>query len=90
MKELLTLLKDIKALLQAQKQEPLLSKELWTADDIAEYLGMSKSTVQGSIINNANFPNRIRVPTTNKHSCKTVPRWLSNEVRLYVKRQKEL
>lgn len=54
--------------------------DAWTAEDIADYVKLEKSTVQGQLIKAPGFPTPRRLPTGGK-------RWDSREVRTWWNRQ---
>jgi len=55
---------------------------LWDAQDIADYLRMSKSTVQGSVITKKTFPRAIQLETGGR-------RWKTGEVKAWATRHRE-
>jgi len=59
------------------------NNRLWDANDIAEYLKLSKGTVQNRIVCKVSFPDPIRILT---YSGKTNPRWEPAEVKAWVKK----
>ena len=48
---------------------------LWTIDDIAEYLQVSKSTVEHKVLTSDTFPSPVRIGH---------PRWYPSEVKHWV------
>ncbi|WP_072281651.1 helix-turn-helix transcriptional regulator [Rappaport israeli] len=72
---------DIKSALERSIQR---DDDLWTTDDVAAYLKMSKRSVQ-SIMKHPNFPKAIRLPTGDNGSK---PRWIAGEIRQFCKRFK--
>ncbi|MFM2477346.1 helix-turn-helix transcriptional regulator [Celerinatantimonas sp. MCCC 1A17872] len=60
---------------------------LWDADDIARYMRLSKSTVQGRIICRESFPLAVRLPTSDTGLGGR--RWLAKEVKQWVMRHRE-
>lgn len=59
-----------------------LDKRLWSMDDIATYIGLSKGSVRQRIICKVGFPKSIKV--TSGH-----PRWNPAEVRDWVNKHRE-
>lgn len=55
--------------------------DLWSADDIADYLGLAKNTVQGRTVKTNGFPRPVMLPTGGK-------RWVAKEVRAWAMRQR--
>ncbi|NDF11525.1 MAG: hypothetical protein EB060_01745 [Proteobacteria bacterium] len=57
------------------------SKELWTAQDIADYVSLKKKTVQNSIITKPTFPAPVLLATGGK-------RWKAKEVKAWQEKQR--
>ena len=57
-----------------------LDNDLWDADDLAQYMRLSKKTVQTHIISVQGFPNPVILATGGK-------RWLAAEVKQWVLRR---
>jgi len=55
---------------------------LWDYGDIAEYTHLGKQTVQKKIVNATGFPRAVRLPSGGR-------RWIAQEVKEYLKRQRE-
>ncbi|MEM6603538.1 MAG: hypothetical protein AAF621_05765 [Pseudomonadota bacterium] len=60
--------------------------DLWTAQRIAEYLSLSVKTVQGSTINQRDFPAPVAIRSP--HSQGGSKRWIAGEVKLWAKKVK--
>jgi predicted DNA-binding transcriptional regulator AlpA len=58
--------------------------DLWTADDVALYLKIKKSTFQQRLQNSDSFPRPRTLPTTGSGGGK---RWIAEEVRQWAKEQ---
>lgn len=71
----------LNAILEQLKKNAMPDR-LWSADDVATYMGLSKASVQQRIICKPDFPPAVRVPTTGK--SKTDPRWEPSEVKKWV------
>ena len=60
--------------------------EIWTVDDIANYVRLSRSSVQSRIICRKDFPRAIRIPTDSGMGGR---RWYSKEVKHWASRNRE-
>lgn len=58
---------------------------LWTIEDIAYYLGMSKKSVQNRIICKPDFPDAISIPVENGATNR---RWYPTEVKKWIALQR--
>lgn len=58
-------------------------KRMWSAGDIAAYMGLSKSTVQQRIICKPDFPRSVKIPTGDRFTNR---RWYPQEVKNWIKR----
>lgn len=72
--ELIAINKQILAELQIAGR---MNSDLWSAQEIADYMKLSKSRVQGAIINCKTFPRPVVMPS----GCK---RWIAKEVKGWV------
>lgn len=63
--------------MNSKNEEPL-----WTASEIAHYLNLSKSSVQGRVICRPDFPRAIKLPSGGR-------RWVPAEVRDWALKQRE-
>ncbi len=55
----------------------MINDELWRADEIADYLKVSKKTVQNRVLKSATFPPAILLDFGNKNPVK---RWVPKQV----------
>lgn len=69
----------------AELQRQRVHDDLWTAEDVAAYLKLSKSRVQARVVCNANFPRPVVIPTTDDGGGK---RWVAKEVRAWALRHR--
>ena len=58
-------------------------ERLWSVDDIACYLSLSRGSVMNRIICRASFPKAIRITTS---TGRTNPRWKPSEVKTWVEK----
>lgn len=58
----------------------VLDNDLWDADDLAQYMRLTKKTVQTHIITTEGFPNPVILATGGR-------RWVSSEVKAWVLRR---
>ena len=65
----------VQAVIEAARQT--LENDLWEAADIANYMKLSKKTVQNHVINNDGFPKPVLLATGGR-------RWIASEVRSWV------
>ena len=77
------LLLEILNELKSQRAE---RSELWSADDIARYMRLSRSSVQSRVITRREFPRAVRIPTENGLGGR---RWYAKEVKDWLKRNRE-
>lgn len=60
-----------------------LDKRLWSMDDIATYIGLSKGTVRQRIVCKIDFPRCIKINTNGQ------PRWNPTEVREWINKHRQ-
>ena len=63
-----------------------MSEALWTAEDVARYLGRTKATVLKQDQYIVGFPRPIRLPTEKGRGH---PRWVPKEIREWALEQRE-
>lgn len=80
----IALLSDIAQLMRRQASQ---DDDLWTADDVAAYLKLSKSTVQQRIIGKVGFPRPVILPTAHDSSGGG-KRYLAKEVKAWTLRHR--
>lgn len=59
-----------------------MSEKLWTAAEIADYLNLSKSSVQSRIICKPDFPKAVKLPSGGR-------RWVPEEVKKWALSHRE-
>ena len=70
---------ELKELIEILSRNNLSNNTLWDMDDLAEFMRLSKSSVQSRVINQRHFPRVISIPlSTGKQSNR---RWLPKEVK---------
>jgi len=79
-----TILLDI---LKEIKNQRARINDLWDVNDIAEFLRLSKSSVQSRVICRRDFPRCVRIPTGDTGLGGR--RWIANEIRDWVLRHRE-
>jgi len=77
------LLLEILNELRSQRAE---ENELWNADDIAQYLRLSRSSIQSRVICRKDFPRAVRIPTESGLGGR---RWYAKEVKYWISRNRE-
>ncbi len=79
------LLLEILNELRPQRAE---DNELWNADDIAQYLRLSRSSIQSWVICRKDFPRprAVRIPTESGLGGR---RWYAKEVEYWISRNRE-
>lgn len=77
------LLLEILNELRSQRAE---EADLWNADDIAQYLRLSRSSIQSRVICRKDFPRAVRIPTEAGLGGR---RWYAKEVKYWVSRNRE-
>ncbi len=77
------LLLEILNELKAQKAE---RSEVWNVDDIANYMRLSRSSIQSRVISRKDFPRALRIPTDNGMGGR---RWYAKEVKEWLSRNRE-
>ena len=85
--EIVSLLTEILNLLRKQDKP----NRLWDAQDVGDYMGLSKASVQQRIICLPDFPDSIRIPTgTSARGSQTYtdPRWDQKDVILWINKFK--
>lgn len=58
-----------------------LDNDLWDANDIAQYMRLSKKSVQNHYLDKPNFPNAVILATGGR-------RWVATEVKAWVTRRR--
>lgn len=76
--EIMQSLNAIQAELRKQRNQ---NDDLWAADEIADYMKLSKKSVQNGILNEQTFPKSIPLPTGGR-------RWLAKEIRKWVEKRR--
>jgi predicted DNA-binding transcriptional regulator AlpA len=71
------LLEDISALLRQQTDTPWAAR-LWSAEDIAQHIGLTKRTVLETIACQPTFPDPIRINSRPRWYAAEVCEWLDN------------
>lgn len=79
-----TIIDGLNAILD-ELQRQRVKDDLWTADDIATYLKLKKSTVQQRILKSVGFPRPVILPTTAEGGSK---RWVADEVKQWPKKNR--
>ena len=74
-------------ILNELKAQNAATGELWTVDDVARYLRLSKSSVQSRVIGKSGFPRAVRIPT--EAGMGGGRRWYRKEVVAWVSRNRE-
>jgi predicted DNA-binding transcriptional regulator AlpA len=62
------------------------SCELWSTEDIARYMRLSRSSVHSRVICRHDFPRAVRIPTDSGLGGR---RWYSKEVKAWVVKNRE-
>lgn len=78
--QILNMLAELRAEMRAVKRD----KELWTLDDIADFLSLSKKTVQNHVVRNPGFPLPSEIPSSADGHSRT-KRWEPEEVRRWAR-----
>lgn len=60
-----------------------MERTFWTADKIADEIGMKRETVLRKIVSHPTFPKRIKIPNSNKYI------WVGDEVVEWLKKYQE-
>ena len=84
--EIKGLLKELVKMNQQKDEFSYMQKPLWTVDDIATYLKMTKQAVHNRVTCAPQFPPAYRADL--KKGCLT-PRWLPEEVQKWLKKHKD-
>lgn len=71
------LLDILKELRQQRSQDD----DMWTADEIADFLKLSKGSVQNKILGAQGFPSSVVLPTGGR-------RWIAKEIRAWAQRRR--
>lgn len=71
----------LSAMLEEMRKARVRDDELWEAQHIADFLKLSKNTVQGKILDKNGFPGPVILPTGGR-------RWVAKEVRAWAMRHK--
>lgn len=69
------------AILDELRRQRSLTDDVWTADEIADYMKLSKKSVQNTVLGDKTFPVSVPLPTGGR-------RWLSKEVREWFKKRR--
>lgn len=69
----LTLLTSILEELRRQRAQ---DDDIWRADEIADYMKLSKKTVQCDVLNTPGFPSSVPLPTGGR-------RWVAKEIKAW-------
>jgi predicted DNA-binding transcriptional regulator AlpA len=77
------LLEQLETLIEAKVSQLAMSERLWSYDDIATYLGLTKSSVVNNISKLPNFPQAIRLDK------KSNPRFEPKDVKKWALSHKE-
>lgn len=78
--------KILNEILNELKKQNIDNLSLWTADDIARYMRLTRSSIQSRIICRADFPRAVRIPTTGTGGGR---RWYAQEIKIWLKRNRE-
>jgi len=77
---------DIAQNLVSQLKQLIGDDSLWSINDIANYMKLSKSTISCRIISHSDFPASIQIPYG--LGSKTEKRWYPNEVKAWIARHR--
>lgn len=78
--ELTQLMEINRALLTEVQAQRRMSDDLWSAQQIADYLHLDKEYAQKKIITVPGFPVPVSLPTAEKRGCR---RWVAKEVKAW-------
>ncbi|WP_249173502.1 hypothetical protein [Burkholderia dolosa] len=84
MSELQQLLPELRRLVAALEQPKKLDETLWSTEQIASWLGLSKSTVELRVVTRTDFPACIR-PVESKQAQR---RWFASDVLEWARRNR--
>ncbi|MDX2505816.1 MAG: hypothetical protein QNL62_15250 [Gammaproteobacteria bacterium] len=73
-------------ILNELKKQNISNLELWTADDIARYMRLSRSSVQSRVFCRKDFPRAARIPTSGSGGDR---RWYAKEIQAWLQRNRE-
>lgn len=71
----------LSAILTELKKQKSMTDDLWAADEIADYMKLSKKSVQNKVLDEPTFPKSIPLPTGGR-------RWLAKEIRKWVEKRR--
>lgn len=73
-------------ILREIKRNQLPHTELWKADEIAQFLKLSKASVQSRTLRRPDFPRPVRIPSENGLGGK---RWYAREVKAWLQKNRD-
>lgn len=71
----------LSAILNELRRQRAQEDDLWEAEHIAEYLKLSKKSVQNTILNVPGFPSSVVLPTGGR-------RWIAKEIKAWAIRRR--
>lgn len=71
----------LRRILEELRRQNAQDEDLWEAEHIADYMKLSKKSVQNNVIKSAGFPSCVVLPTGGR-------RWYAKEVREWVKHRR--
>lgn len=71
----------ITAILTELRKQRSLSDDLWAAEEIADYMKLSKKSVQNRVLDDPTFPRSVALPTGGR-------RWWAKEIREWMKKRR--
>jgi len=74
------------SVVQQLKDILIKDQKMWSVADIAEFMGMSTSTIRNRVITHSDFPVPIRIPY-DKNS-RTDHRWYPEEVKKWISKHR--
>jgi len=73
-------------ILSELKTQNASTSELWDARDIANYMRLSRSSIQSRVITRKDFPRAVVIPTSDTGGGR---RWYAKEVKEWLSRNRE-
>lgn len=84
MSELQQLLPELRRLVAALERPKKLDETLWSTEQIAQWLGLSKQTVELRVVTRPDFPDALRPVAT----AQAQRRWFASDVLAWARRNK--